>query len=154
MSETFDFNMGGETAESFTAEDVNPGKWSSDDHAESRVAKSFLGHLQASYSEKELTNLSNMLSTVIDDDGHGLGDSRLFVRAAARAARQFDAILRKREGGQDDGQPRLKFNMPAVSPGERLALQREAQAILEREFMTARAEYIRRSGRALPGWWK
>lgn len=148
------FDMGGQTQESFLAEDTNKSKWSSEDHAEASTAKSFLGDLQASYDEAELKNLSGMLSTPVDDAGHGLGDSRLFVRAAARAARQFSEVLRKREGGQD-GQPRLKFNMPIfINQGERRALQREAQAILEREFMAARSEFIRRSGRSLPGWWR
>jgi hypothetical protein len=153
VSDAMNFNMGGETPESWTAEDVDSGKWSQEDHTEAGVAKDFLSQLQATYEGKELTNLANMLSTRIDDEGHALRDSRLFVRAAAKAARQFDAMLRNREGRRDDGQPQLKYNMP-VDENQRRALQREAQAILERELMAARSEFIKRSGRSLPGWWK
>ena len=154
MNDEINFDMGNGTAESFMAEDINPGKWSREDHTEAREARSFLGALGQSYDEKEAKNLAGMLATPIDGEVHALGDSRLFVKAAAKAARQFDAILRKREGHRDDGQPQLKNNMPPVSHSERVALQREAQSILERELMAARSEFIRRSGRSLPGWWK
>lgn len=154
MADAINFEMDAGNAESFTAADTDRSKWSREDHTEAGVAKGFLSHLQASYEGKELTNLANMLSTRVDDEGHALGDSRLFVRAAARAARQFDAMLRKREGGdREDGQPQLKYHMP-LDQGQRVALQREAQSILERELMAARSEFIRRSGRSLPGWWR
>jgi hypothetical protein len=149
LGETLDFNMG-EATDNWMAADTDRGKWSASDQADGALAKDFLGVLKDSYSEDSLNNLGRMLATPIDDAGHGLGDSRLFIQAAARAARQFDNILRKREGGRE-GQRQLKFNMP-VEAGERRALQREAQAILEREFMNARSEYIKRSGRPLPGW--
>jgi adenine C2-methylase RlmN of 23S rRNA A2503 and tRNA A37 len=118
------------------------------------VAKSFLGDLQTVYSRDELDRLNNMLSTVIDDQGHGLGDSRLFIRAAAKAARKFDEVLRKKEGGErEDGQKQIKYHMP-LDPGQRRGLVAEAKRILDLELMNARNEYIRRSGRSLPGWWR
>lgn len=147
--------MDGETTESFVADDSDPGKWTHEDHAEASTAKEFLGLLKGTYGEKELKNLNGMLSTPIDDEGHGLGDSRLFIKAVARAARQFDDVFRKRTGGeQEGGAPMLKFNMPMAGHNERVAIQREAQTILERELMPARSEFIRRSGRSLPGWWR
>ena len=53
-----------------------------------------------------------------------------------------------RTGGPDS------LNMPLTGHNERVAIQREAQAILDRELMAARSEFIRRSGRSLPGWWR
>ena len=154
MPEAISFDMGGEKPEDFQAADTNPAKWAPEDHADNKTAKSFLGDLRETYSPDELANLNNMLSTVVDDEGHGLGDSRLFIRAAAKAARRFDEVIRKREGGErEDGQPQIKYHMP-LDPGQRRGLVAEAKRILDLELMNARNEYIRRSGRSLPGWWR
>ena len=155
MTDAIGFNMGGETTESFVADDTDSGKWTPEDRTEAGTAKEFLGLLKNTYDEKELKNLNGMLSTKVDDEGHGLGDSRLFIKAVARAARQFDEVLRKRIGGsREDGQAQIHYNMPLTGHNERVAIQREAQAILDRELMAARSEFIRRSGRSLPGWWR
>ena len=154
MPEAISFDMGGEKPEVFQAVDTNPAKWSPEDHTDRKAAEGFLGDLRNVYDPKELDNLNNMLSTVIDDEGHGLGDSRLFIRAAAKAARKFDEVLRKREGGErEDGQPQIRYHMP-LDPGQRRGLVAEAKRILDLELMNARNEYIRRSGRSLPGWWR
>jgi hypothetical protein len=154
MTEPLNFDMGGEKPEVFQAADTNPQKWSPEDHTDNQTAKSFLGDLRATYNADELANLNNMLSTVIDDEGHGLGDSRLFIRAAAKAARKFDEVVRKREGGErEDGQKQIKYHMP-LDPGQRRGLVAEAKRLLDLELMAARNEYIRRSGRSLPGWWR
>ena len=154
MPEHISFDMGTETPENFQVADTNPAKWTPEDHTDNKTARSFLGDLKNVYDPKELENLNNMLSTVVDDEGHGLGDSRLFIRAAAKAARKFDEVLRKKEGGErEDGQKQIKYHMP-LDPGQRRGLVAEAKRLLDLELMNARNEYIRRSGRSLPGWWR
>jgi hypothetical protein len=154
MGDVINFNMGGETPETFQADDTNQARWTQEDHGDHKEAQGFLGALKDVYDDKEKAHLGAMLATPIDDDGHGLGDSRLFVKAAARAARQFNAMLAKREGGtREDGQKAIRYNMP-LDVNQRYALAREAQRILETELMNARSEFIKRSGRPLPGWWR
>jgi hypothetical protein len=150
---TLDFDMGSSTAESFTAEDTNSSKWSSEDRADQQDARDFGQLVGQLYEGKEADNLAGMLATQIDDDGHSLGDSRIFVQAVARAGRQFADILAKRDGRSGDGQRKLNFNMPGLDHAQKMALRSQAKACLEKELMTARAEYIRRTGRPLPGWW-
>jgi hypothetical protein len=148
--------MGGETQESFVAADTDMGKWSRDERIAVGEAKEFLGVLKEHYSGDEAKRFDAMLSTQVDDQGHTLGDSRIFVQAVSRAARQVEAMVRKRAGMDQEGDgPKLKFNMPiATSHEQRIALQREARTILDKELMAARSEFIRRSGRSLPGWWR
>jgi GTPase len=154
MGDVINFNMGGDTPEAFVADDTNQAKWAQPDREDHREAHGFIGALGEVYDDKEKAHLAGMLATPIDDDGHGLGDSRLFVKAVAKASRQFNAMLAKREGGtREDGQAQIKYNMP-LDINQRYALQREAQRILETELMNARSEFIRRSGRPLPGWWR
>lgn len=148
--------MDGETTESFVADDTNPGKWSRDERGAVGEAKEFLGALKETYTGDEAKRFDGMLSTQVDDAGHCLGDSRLFVQAVSRAAKQFNELVRKREGREQEGGGKMiKFNMPvATSHEQRIALQREARTILDKELMAARSEFIRRSGRSLPGWWR
>ena len=155
MADTIYGDMKPESPADFQAVDTSPQKWAPEDHADAKTAESFLGDLKNVYDPKELQNLNNMLSTPIDDEGHGLGDSRLFVRAAAKAARAFDTMLAKREGryNEDGTQKAIKYHMP-MDIGQRRALVQEAKRLLDLELMNARCEYIRRSGRSLPGWWK
>jgi hypothetical protein len=158
MDETgMDFKgMDGETSESFLADDTNTARWSRDERSAVGEAKDFLGVLRETYTPEEVKKFDGMLSTQVDDAGHCLGDSRIFVKAVSRAARQVEQMVRKRAGiDQEGGGPKLKFNMPvATSHDQRLALQREARTILDKEIMAARSEFIRRSGRSLPGWWR
>jgi hypothetical protein len=148
--------MAGETPESFVADDTNTGKWNGDERSAVGEARDFLGVLKESYTGEEATRFAGMLATQVDDQGHMLGDSRLFVKAVASASRQVEAMLKKRAGLEQEGDgPKIKFNMPvATSHEQRIALQREARTILDRELMNARSEFIRRSGRSLPGWWR
>jgi hypothetical protein len=148
--------MSGETPESFVASDTNFSKWNYEERSAATEAKDFLGVLKQSYTGEEAARFSGMLATQVDDAGHMLGDSRIFVKAVASASRQVEAMLRKRAGLEQEGDgPKIKFNMPvATSHEQRIALQREARTILDRELMNARSEFIRRSGRSLPGWWR
>jgi hypothetical protein len=148
--------MAGETPESFVAVDTNISKWSNDERSAVTEARDFLNVLREGYSGDEAKRFDSMLQTQVSDDGKMLGDSKIFTQAVSRASRQVEAMLRKRAGlEQEGGGARLRFSMPiATSHEQRIALQREARTILDRELMNARSEFIRRSGRSLPGWWR
>ena len=90
MTDAISFNMGGETTESFVADDTDSGKWTPEDRTEAGTAKD-AWPFEDTYDEKELKNLNGMLSTKVDDEGHGLGDSRLFIKAVARRP---DSLMR------------------------------------------------------------
>ena len=147
--------MDGETPESFVKSDTDYGSWPAEDRTEAGAAQEYIKMLKETFPGDEAQRLNAMLATQVDEAGHGLGDSRIFVKAVSRAAKQFEDLLRKRVGGErEDGGPQLKFNMPVTSHADRLALQREARTILDKELLNARSEFIRRSGRSLPGWWR
>jgi hypothetical protein len=147
--------MAGETPESFVAADTNFNGWSNEERGAATEARDFLGVLKEHYTGDEAKRFDSMLQTQVSDDGKMLGDSKIFTQAVSRAARQVEQMIKKRVGGErEDGQPQLKFYMPLNSHSDRLALQREAKTILDKELMQARCEFIRRSGRSLPGWWR
>ena len=149
-------DMKPESPADFVKSDTDYGSWPAEDRKEAGSAKEWIDMLKASLPGDEAQRLNAMFATQVTEEGHGLGDSRIFVKAVSRAAKQFETYLKKRTGaeGEDGKPPAIRYNMPITTPAERLAIQREARNFLDRELLAARSEFIRRSGRSLPGWWK
>ncbi len=82
----------------------------------------------------------DMLSTEVGI-GRELGSSKTMIEAVQRASKQVQTKVDE-----------LKKSGNVITGDMRRRIESEAQSILRRELMQARAEYIKRSRMSLPGW--
>jgi hypothetical protein len=78
-------------------------------------------------------------------DGRQLGNSRTMVEHARRAATQIRSMLDDRTSGAG-------LYPSSLTPENQQRLKSEAQSIFRRALMDGRSEFVKRSRRALPGW--
>lgn len=141
-----DFEMQNPAVSDFVAETVDQRKWPQ----ELRAAGPEMRELIEQLSD-ENNDYARMLRHQIDGTDKALGDTALFANAVMRAGQQIGRMVDARTGNVDaDGRKRLKFEMP-VSGSMRQQLIQEARGVLNKELMQAKAEWIRRTGRPLPG---
>jgi hypothetical protein len=142
------FDMGGQGSQDFIGSTLDQRSWPEELRGSVRELRQFIANVS-----DESNDFTRLLHHPIDGgDGRGLGDSRLFAEAVFRAAKTVARAYEARTADRDPetGAKRLKFDMP-ITASERQAFIQSARAALNRELMLAKAEWIKRTGRPLPG---